>query len=106
MEVNLRIPNPRTRALNDQGYPIDYASFRFIKLVTVPSIPKTGTVMTLTAGSETTLGVEILGTKWSDEKSVLVLFCKYADRSIPPEKAAALASDSEWQMTPLLSVST
>jgi hypothetical protein len=102
MEVNLRIPNPKTRALNEQGYPIDYASVRFIKRIVVPAIPKTGTTIPLSTASGTTLQAEVLGTQWSEEKSVLVLICKYADRSIPQDKAAALAADSEWFMKPLL----
>ena len=89
-------------ALNEQGYPIDYASVRFIKRIVVPSIPKTGTTIPLSTASGTTLQAEVLGTQWSEEKSVLVLICKYADRSIPQDKAAALAADSEWFMKPLL----
>src|SRR4051812_38639819 len=100
MEVNLRVPNPKTRALNAQGYPIDYASVRFIRRITVESIPKTGTVIPFTMASGELLRAEILGTQWSEEKSLLVLVCKYADRSMPPAVAEALAADSEWQMRP------
>jgi hypothetical protein len=102
MEVNLRIPNPKIRALNDQGYPIDYASVRFIKRIVVPAIPKTGTIIPLDLAAGTTLQAEVLGTAWSEEKSVLILYCKYAERSIPQDKAVALAADGEWQMKPLL----
>jgi hypothetical protein len=101
MEVNLRIPNPKVRALNEQGYPIDYGSVRFLKRISVPSIPATGTVMPLTTASGTIVQAEILGTAWSEEKSVLILFCKYAERSIPQDTAAALAADGEWQMKQL-----
>lgn len=101
MEVNLRIPNSKVRALNAQGYPIDYTSVRFIRRVTVPSIPKTGTVIPFTMASGPVLRAEVVGTQWSEEKSVLVLVCKYAERSIPQEVAAALAADADWWMKQL-----
>jgi hypothetical protein len=102
LEVNLRIPNAKIRIRDEQGYPIDHTSVRFIKRITVPSIPKTGTIIPLATAAGTTLRAEILGTTWSEERSVLILFCRYADRSISPEQTAALVADPDWRMKPLL----
>ena len=40
VEVHLRVPNMKVRALDENGYPIDHASMRFRKVLEVPKIPK------------------------------------------------------------------
>jgi hypothetical protein len=102
LEVNLRIPNSKTRIRNDAGYPIDHTSVRFIKRITVPSIPKTGTITFLATASGPTLRAEVAGTEWSEQRSVLILYCRYSDRSISVDETAALVADSDWIMKPLL----
>ena len=44
VEVSLRVPNMKARALDEQGLPIDHSAVRFKKVIVVPAIPKPGDV--------------------------------------------------------------
>jgi hypothetical protein len=102
LEVNLRIPNAKTRIRDEQGYPIDHTSVRFIKRLIFASIPKQGTVIPLATAAGTFLRAEVLGTEWSEQRSVLILYCRYAGRSISVDEITALVADPSWTMRPLL----
>jgi hypothetical protein len=82
VEVSLRVPNMKIRALDEHGYPIDHSAVRFRKLMVVPSIPKPGEILSLT----TRIGGP----------------CQYANRSITQEEYAALIQDPDWEMKPLI----
>ena len=61
IEVRLRIPNNRKAPLlDDSGYPLDMASVRFPKEMSVEAIPKPGQTIELSAGSGTLLAVVTL----------------------------------------------
>jgi hypothetical protein len=51
VEVSLRVPNMKVRALDENGYPIDHANVRFRKMIQVPSIPKPDDTLELTTRS-------------------------------------------------------
>jgi hypothetical protein len=51
IEVSLRIPNTKVRALDENGYPIDHASVRFKRVIQVESIPRVGDSLTLPTAS-------------------------------------------------------
>jgi len=40
--------------------------------------------------------------EWNEARSLFVVSCKYANRSIPPDECAALFHDAEWKMKQLL----
>jgi hypothetical protein len=102
VEVNLRIPRVKTPALDEKGYPIDNGSVRFTRLIQVPSIPKPGTSLQLTMGAGKIFECEVTRADWYDDRSLFVLSCKYANRSIPAEDCATLFSDPAWRVKPLL----
>jgi len=102
VEVSLRIPNMKVRALDGQGYPIDHSSVRFRKVVSVPAIPKPGESLQLTTVSGRTLESIVVRADWNEERARFVVACQYANRSISPDEYAALANDPDWQMTPLI----
>ena len=102
VEVNLRIPRVKVPSLDERGYPIDHGSVRFTKRVIVPTLPKPGDSLQLTARSGKTLGCDVLRSDWSDEKGLFIVFCKYSKRSIPTDEHSALMDDAEWKMRPLL----
>jgi hypothetical protein len=102
IEVRLRIPrNNKAPLLDDGGYPLDMASVRFRKVMSVPSIPKTGERIELTAGSRTFPAVVTVA-EWSDTDERFVVACQYGLRSIPVEDQNALVADPDWQLTPLV----
>jgi hypothetical protein len=102
IEVRLRIPkNNKAPLLDDSGYPLDIASVRFRKAMSVPAIPKAGETLELTAGSRTFRAVVTM-TDWSEADGRFVVACQYALRSIAIEDQNALVADQEWQLAPLI----
>lgn len=102
VEVSLRIPNMKVRALDEHGYPIDHGSVRFKKIVLVPAIPKPGDSLQLTTASGRMLQSTVVRADWNEEKGLFVVACQYANRSIAAEEYDALVNDPDWQMTPLI----
>jgi hypothetical protein len=102
VEVSLRIPNMKVRALDEHGYPIDHSAVRFKKVIQVPAIPKPGTSLPLPTASGRTLPATVVRADWSDDKALFVVACQYANRSISTEEYDALVQDPEWQMMPLI----
>lgn len=102
VEVSLRIPSVKNPILDENGYPLDHASVRFITTMTVPAIPKPGTTLQLTTSSGKAFTGDVVRADWSEEKEIFVVSCKYANRSIPPDEYGALVNDADWRMRPLL----
>ena len=92
----------KVRALDENGYPIDNSSVRFKKLITVPAIPKAGESLQLTTRSGKPFEVKVTRADWSEDRSLFVVACQYANRSILAEDYAALVNDPDWQMKPLI----
>ena len=102
IEIRLRIPkNNKAPLLDDGGYPLDMASVRFRKLMSVPAIPKTGEILELAAGSRTFRAVVTMS-EWSQSDSRFVVACQYGLRSISVDEQNALVADPEWELTPLI----
>lgn len=101
IEVNLRIPNMKVRALDENGYPIDHSTIRFKRIMQVPAIPKVGQSLHLSA-LDKTLQASVVGVVWSDDQGRFVVACRYANRSIPADEHRALSRDPDWRMTPLI----
>ena len=102
VEVSLRIPNMKVRALDEDGYPIDHSSVRFKKFVLVPAIPKPGDSLQLTTRSGRMLESTVQRTDWHEERGLFVVACQYSNRSISADDYDALENDPDWQMRPLI----
>lgn len=102
IQIRLRIPkNNKAPLLDDSGYPLDMASVRFRKLMSVAAIPKTRVTIELTAGSRTFPAVVTM-TEWSEAEGRFIVTCQYGLRSISVDDQNALVSDEEWQLMPLV----
>jgi hypothetical protein len=101
-EVRLRVPNMKVRALDPNGYPIDHSSMRFRKLIEIPRMPRVGDSLDLTTSSGRTLQATVAHTELDEPRSLFVLSCQYAQRSITADDYAALANDPEWELKHLL----
>ena len=102
IEVSLRIPNTKVRALDAQGYPIDHATVRFKKVILVETIPKAGDALDLLTASGRALRASVVRADWHEERGMFVVACQYASKSLSPDDYSALVSDPEWRMTPLI----
>ena len=102
VEVNLRIPAVKEPAKDDNGYPINSADVRFIRLVSVPALPKPGALLQLKTRDGTSIECEVNRADWSEGKELFIVYCKYSKRAIPADEYNALISDPDWEMRPLL----
>jgi hypothetical protein len=101
VEVRLRVPNMKNRALDENGYPIDHSAVRFRKSIDVPGRPQVNDALELTTRSGQPIPAVIVRTDWHEGQG-LVVSCQFARRSITPEEYAALADDPEWELKHLL----
>ena len=102
VEVSLRIPNMKVRALDENGYPIDHSAVRFKKMITVPSVPKPGESLQLVTRSGKPFEAKVVRSDWEEERGLFVVSCQYANRSITADEHGALITDPDWQMKPLI----
>jgi hypothetical protein len=102
VEVRLRVPNMKDRALDENGYPIDHSSVRFRKVIEVPRIPKPADTIELPTRSGRTLIAKVSRADWHEASGLFILSCQYANRSISAEEYGALAADPDWELKHLL----
>lgn len=102
VEVRLRVPNMKVRALDENGYPIDHSQVRFRKVLELPALPAPESTLELTTSSGRTLPARVVRSDWNEDRGLFVVSCQYANRSITPDEYRALADDPEWQMKHLL----
>jgi hypothetical protein len=102
VEINLKIPRPKTPALDDHGYPIDTYALRFTKTVTVSVVPKEGALLPLSTESGQTFEAAVIRADWHDSREMFVVYCKYAERSIPQAIYDELMRGTDWRAKPLL----
>lgn len=102
VEVSMRIPTLTVHSASEPDRRIENSSVRFAKRVQVPSIPKSGTSLELTANSGVVFECTVTRADWHEERELFILSCSYAKRSISADEYEALINDSEWTMKQLL----
>jgi hypothetical protein len=103
VEISLRIPSLRVkRDDRDQPETINNSDVRFSKSVEVESIPKPGTVLTMSISSGETFECEVVRSDWHHDKNMFVVACRYSRRSISAEEHQALMNAADWQVRMLI----
>jgi hypothetical protein len=102
VEVNLRIPAVKEPAKDDNGYPINSADVRFIRIVSVPALPKPDALLQLKMSDGSSIECAVSRADWSESKERFIVYCTYSKKSILPDQYRALLSDPDWEMRPLL----
>ena len=102
VEVNLRIPAVKEPAKDDKGYPINSADVRFIRMLSVPALPKPDARLQLEMSDGSSIECAVNRADWSDSKELFIVYCTYSKKSILPGEYNALLSDPDWEMRPLL----
>lgn len=92
----------KNRVLDENGYPIDHASMRFRKVISVPKVPKPEEMLDLATTSGRTLQARVVRSDWNEDRGLFVVSCQYANRSITAEEYGALTDDPDWQLKHLL----
>jgi len=101
-EVRLRVPNMKARALGPNGYPIDHSSMRFRKIIEIPTFPRVGDSLALMTSSGQMLPAKVMRVDLDEPRSLFILSCQYAQKSISADEYAALSNDPEWLLKHLL----
>ena len=103
VEISLRIPSLRVkREGKDDPETINNSDVRFSKLIEVATIPKPGTVLTMTISSGEAFECEVVRSDWHHDKDMFVVACRYSKRSISPAEHQALMNASDWQVRALI----
>jgi hypothetical protein len=101
VEISLRVPNMKVRALDENGYPIDHSAVRFRKLISVPELPKPGEPLVLTTRSNQ-IDANVVRCDWNEDRGLFIVSCQYATRSITAEQYQAIVSDPDWELKSLI----
>ena len=96
IEVNLRIPSLTIRSEGSKDVRVDNSSVRFSKRVSVDGVPKAGDRLALSTRSGPPFECTVSRSDWHEEKSLFVVSCAYARRSITAEEHSALLADPDW----------
>ena len=103
VEISLRIPSLRVkRDGKDAPETIANSDVRFIKLIEVETIPKPGTMLTMSVGTEWTFECEVVRSDWHEGKNMFVVACRYSKRSITQAEYQTLMNSPDWQMRALI----
>jgi hypothetical protein len=102
VEISLRVPNMKVRALDKTGQSIDHASMRFKKMVTLPAMPKLGETLRLTTSTGKTFSANVVRADWHEQRELFVLSCQFGNRGITPEEYGDLVNDPDWALKPLV----
>ena len=103
VEVSLRIPSLRVkREDRDDLETINNSDVRFSKSMEVDTIPKPGTVLTMSISSGETFACEVVRSDWHHDKNMFVIACRYSRRSISAAEHQALMNASDWQVRMLI----
>lgn len=103
VEIALRIPSLRVRREGKEALEtIDNSDVRFTKQIEVDSIPKPGTVLSMTVGSGSTFDCEVVRSDWHHDKNMFVVACRYSKRSVSPAEYQAFMDASDWHVRALL----
>jgi hypothetical protein len=103
VEISLRIPSLRVkRKDSDDLQTINNSDVRFSKVMDIESIPKPGTVLTMSISSGETFECEVVRSDWHHDKNMFVVACRYSRRSISSVEHQALMNASDWQVRMLI----
>jgi hypothetical protein len=103
VEISLRVPSLRVkREDKDDLETINNSDVRFSKAIDVDSIPKPGTVLTMSISSGESFDCEVIRSDWHHDKNMFVVACRYSKRSISPSEYHALMNASDWQVRALI----
>lgn len=101
--INLRIPSLTLKQEVEAPRRVDNSMLRFLKAVEVPSIPKVGDTLTLTADAlSVPFPCMVKRSDWDDRENMFIVSCAYGKASIPEADYRALIGSSDWASKSLL----
>jgi hypothetical protein len=101
VEANLKIPSLTLKTAGDADHRIVNSHVRFIKTITVDTIPKAGDSVRLSARLSAPFDATVTRVDWDEGKSLFVVACTYARRAITSDEYSHLLTDPDWRVNHL-----
>jgi len=101
VEANLKIPSLTIKTADQPDRRVANNNVRFIKQITVEAIPKPGDTVRLSTRHTVPFDATVTRVDWDEGKSLFVVACKYARRSISADEHTKLLADPDWRMNEL-----
>ncbi|HUK35764.1 MAG TPA: hypothetical protein VLV86_17730 [Vicinamibacterales bacterium] len=96
VDANLKIPKLTVHPVDAPARVVDNSSIRWIKRMTVETIPKPGDTVRLSTRRGPPFDGTVTRVEWHDAKNLFVVSCTYAKRSISGDDYDALVVDPDW----------
>jgi hypothetical protein len=96
VDANLKIPRLTVHSVDAPARVVDNSSIRWIKRMTVETIPKPGDTVRLSTRRGPPFDGTVTRVEWNDAKNLFVVSCTYAKRSITGDDYDALVVDPDW----------
>ena len=96
VDANLKIPRLTVRPADAPARLVDNSSVRWIKRITVETIPKPGDTVRLSTRRGPPFDGTVTRVEWNDAKNLFVVSCTYTKRSITGDDYEALLVDPDW----------
>ncbi|MGE3508786.1 MAG: hypothetical protein AB7N65_07875 [Vicinamibacterales bacterium] len=101
--INLRIPSLTVKQDVDAPRRVDNSMLRFHKTVELPSIPKVGETLSMTAEAlPMPFPCTVKRSDWDDRENMFIVSCAYGKASIPEADYRALIGSPDWASKSLL----
>src|SRR5689334_20910261 len=101
--INLKIRSLTIRTPGADPVKVDNGSVRFTKIIEVDSIPKVGSVLTLTAGpDQLPFECSVTRAEWDDRENMFEVACSYIKSPMAIADYRAISAGGDWTMKPLL----
>lgn len=101
--INLKIRSLTLRMTGEPPVKVDNAFVRFTKVIEVPAIPRVGSAITLTAGTdELSFECSVTRAEWDDRENMFVVACSYTKSPMSQAHYLAIHGGDDWTMKPLL----
>jgi hypothetical protein len=101
--INLKIRSLTIRTPGADPVKVDNGSVRFTKVIEVTSIPKVGSLLTLTAGpDQLPFECTVTRAEWDDRENMFEVACSYIKSPMAIADYRAISAGGDWTMKPLL----
>lgn len=102
--INLKVPSLTVKGEGDAPPKrLDNSGVRFLKSIEVPSLPKAGELMDMTASEASApFGCKVTRSDWDERENLFIVSCSYARTSMPEWLYRSLTGSPDWTMKSLV----
>ena len=103
VQINLKVRSLTVRPANEPVRRIDNSMVRFTRVIELPSIPKAGEILDMTAGAaQVPFQCTVTRADWDDRENMFIVSCAYTRTPMRADDYWALAEGSDWTQKSLI----